>query len=513
MGVVNVTPDSFSDGGRFLDPKRGGRACAPAGRRGRRHRRHRRRVDAARAPRRSPSSEELRARAARCSRSSRDRVRVGRHAQPAVMRAAIDGRRLDDQRHRGARARPARSRRWPKTGCAVCLMHMQGEPATMQRDPHYDDVVARGARFLERARCRPREAAGIARERIVVDPGLRLRQDGGAQPRAAARACRSLSALGVPVLAGLSRKSTLGKITGRAGRRAAGRQPRRWLCSRCEGGATIVRVHDVRETQRRRSRSGRPDQEMTRKYFGTDGVRGTVGQSPITPDFVLRLGYAAGKVLARKRPWHPAVLIGKDTRISGYMLEAALEAGFSAAGVDVHLCGPMPTPAVAYLTRALRLSAGIVISASHNPVSTTTASSSSPATASSCPTRPRRAIEARDGAADGLREVGEARQGRGASTTPPGATSSSARAPSRRSSTCKGLKHRGRLRARRRLPRRAARVPRARRRRDLDRRRARRLQHQRRRSARRRRSTLQHRGQGAEGATSASRSTATATAC
>jgi phosphoglucosamine mutase len=105
---------------------------------------------------------------------------------------------------------------------------------------------------------------------------------------------------------------------------------------------------------------------MSRRYFGTDGVRGTVGSSPMTPDFVLRLGYAAGKVLSGQSA-HPAVCIGKDTRISGYMLEAALEAGFSAAGVDVHMCGPIPTPAVAYLTRALRLSAGVVISASHNP--------------------------------------------------------------------------------------------------------------------------------------------------
>jgi phosphoglucosamine mutase len=109
---------------------------------------------------------------------------------------------------------------------------------------------------------------------------------------------------------------------------------------------------------------------MARRYFGTDGVRGTVGSNPMTPDFVLRLGYAAGKVLSGKMSGsggHPAVLIGKDTRISGYMLESALEAGFSAAGVDVHMCGPIPTPAVAYLTRALRLSAGVVISASHNP--------------------------------------------------------------------------------------------------------------------------------------------------
>jgi phosphoglucosamine mutase len=109
---------------------------------------------------------------------------------------------------------------------------------------------------------------------------------------------------------------------------------------------------------------------VTRAYFGTDGVRGTVGEAPMTADFVLRLGYAAGKVLAGRESSgadRPGVLIGKDTRISGYMIEAALEAGFSAAGVDVMLCGPLPTPGVAYLTRALRLAAGVVISASHNP--------------------------------------------------------------------------------------------------------------------------------------------------
>ncbi len=107
---------------------------------------------------------------------------------------------------------------------------------------------------------------------------------------------------------------------------------------------------------------------MARRYFGTDGVRGKVGKNPITPDFVLRLGEAAGRVFrARKTEGHATVLIGKDTRVSGYMLEAALQAGFSSAGVDVVLCGPIPTPAVAYLTRALRLDAGVVISASHNP--------------------------------------------------------------------------------------------------------------------------------------------------
>lgn len=105
-----------------------------------------------------------------------------------------------------------------------------------------------------------------------------------------------------------------------------------------------------------------------RQYFGTDGIRGQVGQPPITPEFVLRLGMAAGKILAAHDP-NPSVLIGKDTRVSGYMLEAALESGLASAGVDVVLAGPMPTPAIAYLTKTLRLSAGVVISASHNPYS------------------------------------------------------------------------------------------------------------------------------------------------
>jgi phosphoglucosamine mutase len=105
---------------------------------------------------------------------------------------------------------------------------------------------------------------------------------------------------------------------------------------------------------------------MARSYFGTDGIRGTVGQSPITPDFILRLGHAVGRVLRRSAE-RPTVVIGKDTRISGYMIESALEAGFASAGVDTLLSGPIPTPAVAYLTRALRLDLGVVISASHNP--------------------------------------------------------------------------------------------------------------------------------------------------
>jgi phosphoglucosamine mutase len=105
---------------------------------------------------------------------------------------------------------------------------------------------------------------------------------------------------------------------------------------------------------------------MSRTYFGTDGIRGTVGTAPITADFMLRLGHAVGRVLRSKSP-KATVLIGKDTRVSGYMIESALEAGFASAGVDVLLTGPLPTPGVAYLTRALRVDLGVVISASHNP--------------------------------------------------------------------------------------------------------------------------------------------------
>lgn len=107
------------------------------------------------------------------------------------------------------------------------------------------------------------------------------------------------------------------------------------------------------------------NKSLPRKYFGTDGIRGRVGVAPITAEFILKLGWAVGKVLARQG--YGKVLIGKDTRISGYMFESVLEAGLSAAGVDIHLLGPMPTPAIAYLTRTLRAQAGIVISASHNP--------------------------------------------------------------------------------------------------------------------------------------------------
>src|SRR5471030_3064499 len=126
--------------------------------------------------------------------------------------------------------------------------------------------------------------------------------------------------------------------------------------------APIKEINGV--TREKTSDMNKPTQQ-TRRYFGTDGIRGRVGVWPITPEFILKLGWAVGKVLARQG--NGKVLIGKDTRISGYMFESVLEAGLSAAGVNTHLLGPMPTPAVAYLTRTLRAQAGIVISASHNP--------------------------------------------------------------------------------------------------------------------------------------------------
>jgi len=107
---------------------------------------------------------------------------------------------------------------------------------------------------------------------------------------------------------------------------------------------------------------------MSRKYFGTDGIRGTVGQAPITPDFVMRLAHGVGRVLKQSEP-RPTVLIGKDTRISGYMLESALESGFNSAGVDVVLLGPLPTPGVAYLTRAQRASLGAIQNRVQNTIS------------------------------------------------------------------------------------------------------------------------------------------------
>ena len=172
---------------------------------------------------------------------------------------------------------------------------------------------------------------------------------------------------------------------------------------------------------------------MSRTYFGTDGIRGTVGQGAITPDFMLKLGHAVGRVLRRSTD-KATVLIGKDTRISGYMLESALEAGFASAGVDVLLSGPLPTPGVAYLTRALRHDLGVVISASHNAFADNTSSSSARAVRS-CPTNGRspskpRSSSSRSGA---TRRLSARPSGW---PMPVAATSSFARAPCRTRCRC-----------------------------------------------------------------------------
>ena len=219
-----------------------------------------------------------------------------------------------------------------------------------------------------------------------------------------------------------------------------------------------------------------------RHYFGTDGVRGLVGEPPITPELVLKLGWAAGRVLAadtRRAGGRPAVLIGKDTRISGYLLEAALEAGLSAAGVDVLLCGPLPTPGIAYLTRALRLDAGIVISASHNPYDDNGIKFFSGRRRQAA-RRDRARDRGGDGDAARLRALGRA--GQGASHRGRGGPLHRVlQGHLSRRPRPQGLEDRRRLRARRGLPRRAAGVPRARRGGGGHRRRARRHQHQRRR--------------------------------
>eukprot|EP01036_Dinobryon_divergens_P057841 gene57841-77190_t len=167
---------------------------------------------------------------------------------------------------------------------------------------------------------------------------------------------------GYPLLAGWSRKSSLAAVSSTSLEQVAQLDMADRMVPSVtaallavQRGASVVRVHDVRQTV----------QALKVQYFGTDGIRGTVGKPPITPDFVLRLAHAVGRVLKRTEA-RPTVLIGKDTRISGYMLESALESGFNSAGVDVVLLGPLPTPGVAYLTRAQRASLGVVISASHN---------------------------------------------------------------------------------------------------------------------------------------------------
>lgn len=255
-----------------------------------------------------------------------------------------------------------------ETGLPVCLMHMQGQPKTMQEAPKYEDVFADVERFFNEhiVRC---EQAGIAKEKLLLDPGFGFGKNLTHNYQLLAR-LGEFHHFGLPLLVGMSRKSMVGQLLNVG---PSERLNGSLACAVIAAmqGAQIIRVHDVKETVEalrvvEATLAAKGKNVMSnRKYFGTDGIRGRVGDAPITPEFVLKLGWAAGKVLARHGS--RKIIIGKDTRISGYMLESALEAGLAAAGLSASFTGPMPTPAIAYLTRAFRAEAGIVISASHNP--------------------------------------------------------------------------------------------------------------------------------------------------
>ena len=255
----------------------------------------------------------------------------------------------------------------------------------MQAAPHYGDVVAEVGAFLARARARRCGGRASRAERIVLDPGIGFGKTVGAQPRAAARASASCWRWACRCSSGWSRKSTLGALDRprRWRERLAGeRAPRRWL--RCSAARAIVRVHDVAATvdalkvwtrppalradnpriARRQRRTATHEQNAISAPTAS-AARSARRRSRPTSCCGSAMRSAACCKASDERG--PTVLIGKDTRISGYMIESALEAGFASAGVDVLLTGPLPTPGVAYLTRALRLDLGVVISASHNP--------------------------------------------------------------------------------------------------------------------------------------------------
>jgi len=243
MGVVNITPDSFSDGGRFLEPH----AAVD----------HARKLAEEGADLIDIGGESTRPGAAAVSEAEELRrilpvlqrltdlpVSVDTR-RPAVMRAALEAgaSMINDVQ---ALQAPGAVEAVRGSNCAICLMHMKGEPATMQREPHYDDVVAEVKEFLQ-LRLRAAEGAGIARERLVVDPGFGFGKTAAHNLTLLARLAE-FQGLGVPLLAGLSRKSTLGKVTGRpAAERLAGSLAMALLA--LQGGATILRVHDVRETR------------------------------------------------------------------------------------------------------------------------------------------------------------------------------------------------------------------------------------------------------------------------
>jgi hypothetical protein len=285
--------------------------------------------------------------------------------------------------------------------CGVCLMHMHRDPQTMQTEPMTGDVLIEVEKFLQERLTRfcmqvcQRPGWCLTQASVLAKRWRKISNcwpgkliccvwgdqcwPGGPESRHWARhlarmgKCPNLRKgrwpvwlppcsrwSGVPPWFGCTMSRTRWMLS-RSGLRCARMQ-------RCADALSMLACQfwDVLRQLKFFHLLKKPGWHMARQYFGTDGIRGTVGQSPITPDFILRLAHAVGRVLKAQEA-HPTVLIGKDTRISGYMLESALESGFNSAGVDVVLLGPVPTPAVAYLTRAQRASLGVVISASHNP--------------------------------------------------------------------------------------------------------------------------------------------------
>ena len=378
MGILNVTPDSFSDGGRYVDiglavrhalqMVEEGAAMIDVG------------GESTRPGAAAVSAQEEIDRVVPVIEAHRGAVRrhrLRRHQQSRGDSSGDSRRRQHDQRRAGA-AGAGCTRRGRCTDAAVCLMHMQGEPRTMQLEPHYDDVVGEVREFLL-ARVEACVAAGIARDRLIVDPGIgfgkRLEHNlallaarADSRATAAAGADRRVAEIDVRLVARQAGRRTAGGGRGHRDRLRCWPAPASFALTmwrrlstrsksprRCE--RQVMRYLPDRLNTARRTIVGR-------KYFGTDGVRGRVGEHPLTVEFALKLASAAARVLA---PKGGTVLVGKDTRLSGYMFESALEAGFVASGVNVMLIGPLPTPGIAYLTKRFECDFGVVISASHNP--------------------------------------------------------------------------------------------------------------------------------------------------
>ena len=396
-------------------------------------------------------------------------------SKPEVMRAAVAAGAdiINDVR---ALAEPGALEAAAMSGAGVCLMHMQGEPRTMQDAPRYEDVVAEVSAFLA-SRIRACRDAGIARDAPGCRSWIRLRQNALAHNLTLLKHLRALGRWACRSLVGLSRKSMLGKLTGRrSDERLAGSVALAAIA--VLNGARIVRAHDVAATVDAVARGSRcqrmeENSSMARKYFGTDGVRGRVGEHPMTVDFALRLASAAARVLA---PNGGTVLIGKDTRLSGYMFEAALEAGFVAAGVNVLLIGPLPTPGIAYLTRKFGCDFGVVISASHN-LYDDNGIKFFDGKAGSSPTKSRKRSKP-SSSSGAITRSSHGSAARSASTSRAVSTRTSAPKRCPRASTLDGTEARGRLRQRRRLQGRSAHAGRPRRRGHSDRLFAQRPQHQ-----------------------------------